>query len=101
MIDSIVRRLPSVLGNVESTQDESFENQGLEHPQFTRPALVEGKRVPEILRSGDHAKIRKWRDSTSHELTMKYRPDLTNADQARALSELDGRLWEEDLDHEL
>ena len=101
MIDCIVRRLPSVLGNAESIQDESFENQGLEHPQFTRPALVEGKPVPEVLRSGDHAKIRKWRDSTSRQLTMRYRPDLANTNQERALSELDGRLWEDDLDHGL
>jgi len=100
MIDAIVRRLPSVLGNAESIQNESFENQGLEHPQYTRPALFEGVRVPDILRSGDHAKIRKWRESTSRELTARYRPDLSESATTPKVEALDGRYWEEDLDHD-
>lgn len=99
MIDAIVRRLPSVLGNAESIEDESFENQGLEHPQYTRPAEFEGKVVPSVLRSGDHAKIRAWRKHASTQLTECYRPDLTSKPASPSLNDLDGRLWEPDLDH--
>ena len=100
MIDAIVRRLPSVLGNADSIVDESFENQGLEHPQYTRPAEFDGRVVPAVLRSGDHAKIQAWRSKTSEALTERYRPDLATKSDSLRLAELDGRLWEPNLDLE-
>ena len=60
-VDALVRLLPGVLGNANSAKDESFENNLLEYPQYTKPRDWEGKKVPEILFSGDHAKIKGWR----------------------------------------
>jgi tRNA (guanine37-N1)-methyltransferase len=76
MIDATVRLLPGVLGNVESTSEESHSNGLLEHPQYTRPATWMGHEIPEILTSGDHAKVAKWRRDMSESLTAKIRPDL-------------------------
>ena len=75
-IDSIVRLIPGVLGNYSSTKDESFENDLLEYPQFTKPKNWEGKSPPEVLLSGDHAKIKGWRLSQSEAITRRERPDL-------------------------
>jgi tRNA (guanine37-N1)-methyltransferase len=75
-IDSLVRLLPGVLGNANSTKDESFENNLLEYPQYTKPRDWEGKKVPEVLFSGDHAKIKGWRLSQSEAITQRQRPDL-------------------------
>ena len=75
-IDSIVRLLPGVLGNDNSIKEESFENDLLEYPQYTKPQNWEGKTPPEVLLSGDHAKIKGWRLSQSEAITRRQRPDL-------------------------
>jgi tRNA (guanine37-N1)-methyltransferase len=75
-LDSILRLLPGVLGNEFSIQDESFENCLLEYPQFTKPQKWEEKSVPDVLLSGDHAKIKDWRLSQSEAITRRQRPDL-------------------------
>ncbi len=76
VIDSILRLLPGVLGNENSTINESFENGLLEYPQFTKPQIWEEKAVPEVLLSGDHSKIKDWRLSQSEAITRVRRPDL-------------------------
>ncbi len=75
-VDALVRLLPGVLGNANSAKDESFENNLLEYPQYTKPRDWEGKKVPEVLFSGDHAKIKGWRLSKSEAITQRQRPDL-------------------------
>ena len=75
-VDALVRLLPGVLGNANSAKDESFENNLLEYPQYTKPRVWEGKKVPEVLFSGDHAKIKHWRLSQSEAITRVRRPDL-------------------------
>ena len=75
IMDSIARLLPGSLRDA-STEEESFENGLLEYPQYTQPAVFEGQAVPEVLRSGDHEKIRKWRLQQSLLLTRRMRPDL-------------------------
>ena len=75
-VDALVRLLPGVLGNANSAKDESFENNLLEYPQYTKPRDWEGKKVPEVLFSGDHAKIKGWRLSQSEAITQRQRPDL-------------------------
>lgn len=76
MLDGIIRLLPNVLGNAESTAEESFENDLLEYPQYTRPIHWQGRDVPEILLSGHHKNISDWRKEQSLKLTEKIRPDL-------------------------
>ena len=76
ILDAIVRLLPGVLGNKMSKVDESFENGLLEYPQYTKPKIWEKKSVPEVLLSGDHAKIKDWRLSQSEAITRDRRPDL-------------------------
>jgi len=76
IVDALIRLLPGVLGNANSAKDESFENNLLEYPQYTKPRDWEGKKVPEILFSGDHAKIKGWRLSQSEAITQRQRPDL-------------------------
>ena len=76
IIDSILRLLPGVIGNDMSKKDESFENGLLEYPQYTKPLIWEKKSVPEVLLSGDHAKIKDWRLSESEAITRDRRPDL-------------------------
>ena len=76
MLDGVVRLLDGVLGNAESASDESFENGLLEYPQYTRPIEWKGFKVPEILLSGHHANIQKWRQEQSLKITQKKRPDL-------------------------
>ncbi len=76
MIDATVRLQPQVLGNADSTVDESHSNGLLEHPQYTRPAEFMGRAVPEVLTSGDHGKIEAWRQDMSKSLTKDRRPDL-------------------------
>ena len=75
-VDALVRLLPGVLGNTNSIKEESFENNLLEYPQYTKPRDWEGKKVPEVLFSGDHAKIKGWRLSQSEAITQRQRPDL-------------------------
>ena len=76
MLDAIIRLLPGVLGNETSVEEESFENGLLEHPQYTKPQIWEEKTVPDVLLSGDHAKIKDWRLSQSEAITRDRRPDL-------------------------
>ena len=75
-IDAILRLLPGILGNENSIKDESFENGLLEYPQYTKPQIWEEKEVPNVLLSGDHAKIKHWRLSQSEAITRVRRPDL-------------------------
>ena len=76
ILDAVLRFLPGVLGNENSTEEESFENGLLEYPQYTKPQIWEDKRVPDVLLSGDHAKIKDWRLSQSEAITRDRRPDL-------------------------
>ena len=76
MIDCISRLVPGVLGKDESAYEESFSNNLLEYPQYTRPEEFMGKRVPDVLLSGHHANVDKWRRERSIERTLKVRPDL-------------------------
>jgi tRNA (guanine37-N1)-methyltransferase len=75
-IEACVRLVPGVLGQAESLSEESFEDGLLEHPQYTRPRTFEGLEIPEVLLSGHHADIRKWRQGMRQETTRKQRPDL-------------------------
>ena len=75
-VDAILRLLPGILGNENSIKDESFENGLLEYPQYTKPQIWEEKEVPNVLLSGDHAKIKHWRLSQSEAITRDRRPDL-------------------------
>jgi tRNA (guanine37-N1)-methyltransferase len=76
MIDAVARLLPGVLGDDESSRDESFSHGLLEYPQYTRPAEFRGMKVPEVLLSGNHAEIEKWRRGQAKLRTEKQRPDL-------------------------
>ena len=77
VLDACVRLIPGVMGKLESGASESFENGGLEHPHYTRPREWEGRSIPDVLLSGDHAKIARWRREQSERLTRERRPDLT------------------------
>ena len=76
VLDTVLRLVPGVLGNLNSTKDESFENGLLEYPQYTKPQIWEKLSVPDILLSGDHNKIKSWRLSQSEAITWHRRPDL-------------------------
>jgi tRNA (guanine37-N1)-methyltransferase len=76
VIDTIVRLIPGVLGNLNSLTEETFERNLLEYPQYTKPQNWEKKQVPEVLLSGDHAKIKSWRLDQSEDITRRRRPDL-------------------------
>lgn len=76
VVDTVARYLPNVLGNTESTEDESFSNGFLEYPQYTRPAEFMGLKVPDVLISGHHQNIEKWRKEESKKITEKRRPDI-------------------------
>ena len=76
VLDSILILIPGIIGNNKSVTDESFENNLLEYPQYTKPQIWEKKGIPEVLLSGDHAKIKDWRLSQSEAITRDRRPDL-------------------------
>ena len=76
LLDAVVRLLPGVMGNERSGEEESFENGLLEHPHYTRPQQFEGRAIPEVLISGNHARIAAWRRAESERLTRERRPDL-------------------------
>jgi tRNA (guanine37-N1)-methyltransferase len=76
LIDACIRLLPGVMGKAESAAEESFSTALLEYPQYTRPQLFEGRPIPEILTSGDHAKVAAWRKAEAEALTRARRPDL-------------------------
>lgn len=82
MIDATVRLLPSVLGNADSIEDESHSNGLLEHPQYTKPAEWNGHKIPDVLMSGHHANIEKWRHEMAEEITKARRPDMWDAYEA-------------------
>ena len=79
LLDAVVRVLPGVMGNEQSGVHESFESGLLEHPHYTRPPVFEGLEIPEVLTSGNHAKIEKWRHEQALKLTAERRPDLLQA----------------------
>ncbi len=79
VIDAVVRLLPGALGDEDSAKDDSFSESvagGLEYPQFTRPEVFRNMKVPDILLSGDHAKIARWRKDQAIQRTKLWRPDL-------------------------
>ena len=94
VVEAVVRLLPGAMGNQTSPLNESFGDHGLlEEPQYTRPAEFRGWAVPDVVRSGDHARIERWRRAQALHRTLRYRPDLV---QARGgLTDVDRRLLEE------
>ncbi|HEY3097183.1 MAG TPA: tRNA (guanosine(37)-N1)-methyltransferase TrmD [Acidimicrobiia bacterium] len=92
VVEAVVRLVPDVLGNVESAEDESFGDGLLEYPQYTRPADFRGWTVPEVLRSGDHALVARWRRAQALRRTLDRRPDLLGP---RALTREERRLLDE------
>ena len=84
LIDACVRLLPGVMGKLESGADESFSDFLLEYPQYTRPQAFEGRPIPDILLSGDHAKVAAWRRAEAEALTRARRPDLWAARDTRS-----------------
>jgi len=82
VIDSVVRLLPGVLGGEGATEEESFSGPSLEYPQYTRPAEFRGMRVPDVLLSGNHEEVAKWRAAQSRQRTRDRRPDLFYASGA-------------------
>jgi tRNA (guanine37-N1)-methyltransferase len=84
LIDATVRLIPRVLGNAESTEEESFSSGLLEFPQYTRPTEWEGLAIPEVLLSGHHGRIAEWRRAQAERLTKERRPDLWRAYVAKA-----------------
>jgi tRNA (guanine37-N1)-methyltransferase len=83
LLDACVRLLPGVMGKEASAQEESFAQSLLEYPQYTRPQLWEGRSIPDVLTSGDHAKVAAWRRAEAERLTRTRRPDLWAAHLAR------------------
>lgn len=80
VVDAVVRLLPGALGNAESTRDESFAAGRLEYPHYTRPREHRGWAVPDVLLSGDHARVERWRRDQADERTRALRPDLIDED---------------------
>ena len=83
LIDACVRLIPGVMGKAASGADESFSDGLIEYPHYTRPALWEGRAIPEVLTAGDHGKVDAWRQAESERLTRERRPDLWAAYAAR------------------
>lgn len=81
LLDACIRLLPGVMGKQTSAAEESFAHGLLEYPQYTRPAVFEGGAIPDVLTSGDHAKIAQWRQNEAERLTRQRRPDLWQAYQ--------------------
>lgn len=79
LLDATIRLRPGILGNESSTEEESFSDGLLEHPQYTRPPEWQGRAIPEVLLSGDHGRIARWRRAQSEALTRARRPDLWRA----------------------
>ena len=89
VIDAVTRLLPGVLGDDESSRDESFSHGLLEYPQYTRPAEFRGMKVPDVLISGNHAEIEKWRREQAKLRTKQQRPDLLKAGAMQRIYEPD------------
>ncbi len=79
VLEAVGRLVPGVMGNAESAEDESFADGLLEYPQYTRPAEFRGWPVPEVLRSGDHGRVARWRRAQALARTIEHRPDLIAA----------------------
>ena len=92
IIDSIIRQLPGVLGHEQSAQCDSFADGLLDHPHYTRPEIVDGIAIPEVLKSGNHQAIARWRRQQALGLTWRKRPDLL---AQQTLSDDDRRLLDE------
>jgi tRNA (guanine37-N1)-methyltransferase len=92
VIEAVTRLVPGVMGNDASSVEESYADGLLEHPQYTRPAEFRGHEVPSVLRSGDHAKVARWRRAQALRRTLDRRPDLLSADD---LSDADRDLLSE------
>jgi tRNA (guanine37-N1)-methyltransferase len=90
LIDACVRLLPGVMGKAESGTEESFSESLLEYPQYTRPQSFEGRAIPEVLLSGDHAKVAAWRRAEAEALTQARRPDLWASRQDRPKNATEG-----------
>jgi len=90
LIDACVRLLPGVMGKAESGAEESFSDALLEYPQYTRPQVFEGRQIPDILTSGDHARVAAWRKAEAERLTRARRPDLWAIRQKAAKNTTDG-----------
>ncbi len=90
VLEAVGRLVPGVMGNAESAVEESFSSGLLEYPQYTRPSEFRGWQVPDVLRSGDHARVARWRRAQALARTLEHRPDLIDA--AGGLSDADVRL---------
>jgi tRNA (guanine37-N1)-methyltransferase len=95
VLEVVARLVPGVMGNAESADDESFSEGLLEYPQYTRPAAFRGWEVPEVLRSGDHARVARWRRAQAIARTLESRPDLITA--RGGLTEEEAALLEREL----
>ena len=95
LIDCVSRFIPGVLGSSESAEDESFSAGLLEYPQYTRPAEYQGMAVPEVLLSGNHAHIARWRRQEAFRLTLKRRPELMESLDESGLDKHDRRFLAE------
>ena len=84
LADSVARFIPGVLGDAMSAHDESFSDGLLEYPQYTRPSDFRGLKVPDVLLSGNHAQIQKWRREQAERITRQRRPDLLEQEGERA-----------------
>ena len=101
MTDCIARLIPGVLGSAESAEDESFSGEGLlEYPQYTRPRVFEDIPVPDVLLSGNHAQISRWRYRQSLLITEKNRPDLLTDAHRRTLEKIHAEETEEQNDRQ-
>ena len=84
LMDCVARFIPGVIGHDRATEEESFENGWLEYPQYTRPPVFRETAVPEVLLSGDHERIARWRKLQSVARTLASRPDLVNINTPKA-----------------
>ena len=96
LLDACIRLLPGVMGAASSGDDESFENGLLEYPHYTRPAIWEGRTIPEVLRSGDHARIAAWRKLMAETDTRLRRPDLWERHEGARVQSPSGARHEEE-----
>ena len=88
LIEAVTRLIPGVVGDPESVAEDSFANGLLDHPCYTRPLEFEGREVPEVLRSGNHEAVRRWRLERAVEATVTRRPDLVNLNWERYPAEV-------------
>jgi len=98
IIDSVARLIPGVLGSIESSKSDSFSNDRLEYAQYTRPEIFEDNKVPEVLLSGNHEKIRAWREKSSLQRTFLKRPDLFEKNKLSDAETKILKLWCQELE---